>query len=399
MTNLYKIIAVLTAFFLILSIESSLVYSYLNKPTEINIPINMGKKISTKLIAEAYDSNGNLKQKVEKDNDLIMNNFRNFLIYSLFYPYYDVLSPTFSLYDTTNTSKTLISKCWQSSSLDYQYRWVDSASGSDPKGGYIGIGDGTTAPTVIDYDLESIVGSKTAVTGAYPTWNSGTGDITIVSTIPITGSYNITEGALFTRWLTQASATTYYFMITRDTFDAIAVENGDTFVLTIILNLSGEFTNNMGNFLASVFKYVADGNNIQFSCTRNDGATVSTMYCYTSAGSRSYAVHEYTRYSTTKSSWVRMGASGNAVSRTSYTLSNPLEVGVPPDSPYPTISSDDIVISVDIYCNEDVSIREVGFYTEWDFTEANSYLLFREVISTVNISAGRSARIICTITL
>lgn len=391
----YKFVGVLFAFLLILSMENLVLYNYIIKP-DVVLDINISNKISTRLIAEAYDKDGNLKQRVIKDNDLITDSFRNFLISWLFTSYTTIGAKTVNLDDISDTSRTYNLKTESGST--YANYWVDSATGTDAKGAWVGIGTGTTAPTVSDFNLETIYGSKVAVTGGYPTWTTLTGDLTITGTVPITGSVTITEGALFVRWLPSAGSTTYYTMMTRDTFGGIAVENGDTFVLTIVINLSGEFTDNMGNVLLMIFSPCVDGGSVSKTLTNVSGSGISVAG-YLNTGQ----ANQLNRMSPTDvggSSCIVIGSSSTAISRSMSAVSSPLGLRTGAN-PTPYISSNAIYIVTDVLLSEASTVREVGFYAQESFGSApsNYYMMLREVVTGVAINAGHSARVVIIITL
>lgn len=396
MIDRYKFVGVLFAFLLILSMENVVMYNYIIKPDAV-INIGLSNHISTRLIAEAYDNNGNLKQRVEKNNDLIMDSFRNFLINWLFTSYNSAGARTVALDDISDTSRTYNVRTNDGGT--YANYFVDSSTGTDSKGGYIGIGTGTTAPTVSDYNLESLYGSKVQVTGGYPTWTSASGDITITGTVSITSSVTITEGALFVRWLPSSGSTTYYTMMTRDTFTGIDVVNGDTFVLTIVINLSGEFTDNLGSVLAGIFTYVADGGSVSKTLLPCSGSS-NTMYCYYPSNTATIELQRMAPSEQGGSSQVVIGSSSMAISRSMASCQAPLGLRTAP-SPTPYISSNAIYIISDILCSEASTIREVGFYSTMAFGSGLGvhYMFLREVISGVAIDAGHSARVMIIITL
>lgn len=87
--------------------------------------------------------------------------------------------------------------------------------------GAVYIGEGTTAPTVLDYILESKVMGESIVDRLY--WNSGTQfNVTVDGLFLIDGTYAITEIGLVTYFENKV------MLLVRDTFPAINVNAGDT---------------------------------------------------------------------------------------------------------------------------------------------------------------------------
>jgi len=90
------------------------------------------------------------------------------------------------------------------------------------------IGEGTTAPVITDYVIETPAMSEFVIDREY--WSSGTQfNITIDCLFLIDATYAITEVALGTRWEFND------IIIARDTFPAINVNIGDTFVVRYYL--------------------------------------------------------------------------------------------------------------------------------------------------------------------
>jgi len=98
----------------------------------------------------------------------------------------------------------------------------------DPANAKMYIGEGTTAPVITDYVIETPAMSEFVIDREY--WSSGTQfNITIDCLFLIDATYAITEVALGTRWEFND------IIIARDTFPAINVNIGDTFVVRYYL--------------------------------------------------------------------------------------------------------------------------------------------------------------------
>lgn len=393
----YKWIAGLLAILLVLTMEAALAYQFVNpRAPDVIINQEIRPHVSTKLIGQVYGPDGILKATVTKDNDLILDNFKKILIGTLFQSFINDNAGSFTMLDTGNASRTIKSRANTQGSNDYLNRWVDGGSGTDPKGAYMGIGTGSTAAVRWNSDLQTIHGVKTAVTNGYATWTTATGDITITSTIACTSSVSITEGSVFIRWLPDSGTTTYYFMLTRDTFAGVAVDNGDTFVLTVIINLSSDFNNNIGSALAAMLTYRADESFNSFTGT-NTANAARTVGCYIGSGIKTYGSHLMHADNLGGSGWVEIGTSSAAVARTNFGLSATVETRTAA-SPTPSISGNTLTIQADILCTEARSIREAGFLTQWSYTDLEAFLLFRVVFAPVSIAVGQSIRVLFTIT-
>lgn len=392
----YRVLRLLTVFILIFSIESSLLFQKVEAPpTEINFPVKVFGKVATSIKAEVYDSEGRLRTVVYKDNDLITNNFRNFLI-SFFTTTTSPAVSSVVLKDTTNTDRTIQTRIQATTVANY---FVDSASGSSSKGGSIGIGSGTTAPAVTNYGLETQYGSSVQVSNGYPTWNTASGNVTITGTVAITGNVQISEGSVFVNWIPSAGTTVYSICMTHDTFTPISCINGDTFVLTVVLQLSSDMTDNFGRILTGVFTYVADGGTVQFNNYDDTGGTI-TMYSYYPSTS-SAVINHFSSIVGTLSSGVKIGTSSASTARAMYNVQTPVEI-ITAITPTPSIDgSNNLVIISDIVCVSERYITEGGFFMSQANSAVSQFytLLWRCTTSTIHIPAGSSIRVKFVITL
>lgn len=345
--------------------------------TPENKPLVKGAKMTPSLNISVYNSDGILKATRLKEDDLLLDNFRNFFI-----AFFDsATSKTVDLKDTSNTARTIVVHKTSSTTTN---TWSDSASGSTTKGGIMGIGSGTNAPTQTDYALQTIYGSLADVPNTYPTWDVATGNVTIQKSFAITGTITITEAVLGVRWIPSSGTTSYDIMMFRDTFTGISCVNGDTVVVTYKINLSVSYNRNFGILLSNIFYNVADAGTKQDTLYSITATPISMIfYYYTSATTGifncggAYAVY------------IAHGTGSTAESRshaTLTTLTDSLSVITSI-----TISGSDIVAVGDILCGANRALRE-NMIMSYYVNSAYQVMYIRTVYAQVDIVSGHSAR-------
>ena len=197
------------------------------------------KNMQVCLQLDAYDSEGNLRESRTKEDDLVLDNFGMLLSSILqdinvnFYKYF------------TKTIDTQVAVFVRHTEVNGFWEGVSSTDG-----GQIGIGTGTTTPTVSDYNLETQVEGWTDV--GDPVYSDG--NITISASITISENNNITESA----FMMEEGVTSAWVVMFHDTFNMVSVYNGDSIVVTYTIMLSEEFTDNFGRLFAGLLGGIDD---------------------------------------------------------------------------------------------------------------------------------------------
>jgi len=393
-----KLVVLSTVFILLIASGGGVVFQMLEaqKTGEVRVSVDAPwKKIQTTLQIQVYDSNGVLRDSVVKKDDLVLNNFRIFLC-GVFVPVYNQNSKTVSLKDTTNAARVIHTR---STSTTYSTNtYSDSSSGTAAKGGVIGIGIGSTAPTVSDYNLENQVESYTAITSGYPTWTSATGNVTITATIPITATRTITEAALGCVWIPSTGVIEYTFIHFRDTFAGVVVHNLDTCVITYFIELTSvEFSDNFGRFLAALFTTVADGGYVSASLKDQLGNTDTIYIYYPTFYESSLTITLWPSSATVSGARVGIGTANTAPARTHANLIAAVETMTAP-APIPAISGATVTIIADVLCTSARDVVEAAFFLGGT-TTTDTYMFWRDTFTLVAIPAGNSIRVVFTISL
>jgi len=348
-----------------------------NKPE--NKPLVKGAKILTTLNVDVFNSDGKLKANRVKEDDLLLDNFRNFWL-----AYFDSSqTKTQVLKDTSNTDRTFKIHVTSSSGTN---TFCDSASGTANKGGYQCIGSGTTAPTQTNYNIETIYGSWTTVPNTYPTYDSATGIVVVQTSIAITGAITISESALAVQWIPSTGTTEYKIVMFRDTFAGISCVNGDTVVVTLSITLSASYNRNFGNMMALMFYNVADGIDKTGAVFYDTASNLRTAYMYSGSGSASLALTNYNLYA----GMIGHGTGTTAESRTTNALTTQVDSYATISSS--TISGSDLSIYGDILCGSNRALRENCIIVQTGTGTTGTFMFVRTLYNQVDIVSGHSAR-------
>lgn len=376
----------LFAFAFLLLIIGSVGLSPQKLPSQTNNPID--GKVQTTLIIDVFNSQGLLKSHYLKNDDLILDNYRYF--------WGAVFTGNVSPVDAA-----LVDDGGNNRSVRVHVAGVntntvaDSGSGTGNKGGYIGIGTGTTAPARTDYSLETQVESYTAPTAGYPTWDSASGNVTISASIPITNTRTITEACLSARWV-DTSGSVYYFTMFRDTWAGTSTVSGDTMVITYIHQLTTtSFTNNMGLLMQGIFTNVANAGSLQLSGfkTINNAAFTLRIY-YNVASSNAWTTYSGANHFSDS----RIGTGTTAVARTQYELTTPVDLMTIPS--IISYGATTYIIQSDIACASNRAVTEYALYIGITTTtpSAQTMMLIRYTFAAVNVPSGQAFRGIATVT-
>jgi len=345
-------------------------------------------KLSPILTVTVYDSNGNLKSTQVKEDDLIVNNFRDWL-QALFTT---GTSVTASLTNDANTTKTVNIR-----SGTYANSWLDSATGSGTKGGVAGIGTGTTAAARTDYALETQVEADATQFSGFPQYSTSTGIITMSFSFPITDTHAITEAVFGCNWVA-SDASENTFILFHDVFSAVNVVNGDTLVLgyTLTLTESG-FSNNFGQMLNAIFSSVNDGSVLGFNMDNSVTATESSHISYTYQSTSGY--YGFVVTTPSNNNVIAVGTSSTATSRAHYGVQTAVEALTTVNTP--TVGTGTVVVQTDITCVSARVITEAAFFigSDIDVGSGKYNLMWRAVFAGVSVDAGKAIRITFTLTL
>ena len=204
--------------------------------------------MTAQLSVKVYDK-GALQASVTENNDLVMNNFMNFLQSWLSYETPTSAPSTFTMTDTSGTVRTLDGR--DSTNTGITCTWACEITSQPYAGGYIAVGTGTTAPARTDYKLTSQY--QSLVTVNPPTYDPSTGNIIFGVGIIAGAATNIAEAGFFENWYIGGSAWVDFLMF-HDAFPTIAVSAGNTISVQYTVQLgSTAYNNNLGIMLAAIF--------------------------------------------------------------------------------------------------------------------------------------------------
>jgi len=342
-------------------------------------------KLSPQLTVTVYDADGNLKSSMKKEDDLILNNFRDFFV-ELFTDNGGG-TITASLTNDANTAKTVNVK-----GTTYLNSWQDSSSGTAAKGAFAGIGNGTTAAARTDYALESQIETY-ATEHTTPVYTAATGLLSLSYSFTITGTRNVSEAVLGCAWLA-SDASENKFVMFRDVFANISVVNTDIVIVGYVINLTDTgFTNKFGDVLSAIFKSVADAGTTTHYLTDIAG-TILPIFTYTSSDANEPVFNH-----NPKATIIQIGTSSTATARTHYMVQVPVETGLDPN--VHTVGTGTIIIGGDIVCASARTITEAGLYLGVDNSEGaqKQFMVWRKIFVGVSVGAGQSIRITFTVTL
>jgi hypothetical protein len=204
-----SVINILAILCLVTVINTAVFSQFYTTPT---FKRTINSKIGTTLKVEVYDPEGNLKDTRYKDNDLVLTNFKNWLVGMFTGVLNEGAYVTASLTDDGSNARTINVRAPLYNTI--LNTWADTSAGAGNKGGYLGIGTGANAPTVGDVALQTKYGSYIVTTSS--TWTVATGNIAVVGTFTATSSVTITECCLLVQWIPSAGTTSYSFLIDQD---------------------------------------------------------------------------------------------------------------------------------------------------------------------------------------
>ena len=387
--NYNKILTSLFLVSLLFFASFSIIYINSLNSTVPFVNANSGK-LGVALKVSVYDAEGNLKQEVIKDDDLVIDNFIKFL--TAFFTSADPSDA--SLTNNAGAGCTIRVRLGD----DNQNTFADSETDTEDKGGFIGIGTDATAPTRTDFDLGTIQESLTAVDGGYPVYSSATGNITIQCSITVTGTYNIVEAGLFVNWV-DTSSNVNTIMMLHDTFNPVAVIPTDIAVVSYTLILSGsEFNQNFGEWLEGLFTNCLDNTTVSktFYRTDNDDEIISV---YSPEPDTSWVGRYFNTGTPYFDTSIRIGTDNTAPTRTDLDLGGVVEDWFMPN-PAPTYTATTCLIRTSITVSAERTISESAIYLYIPtYTGKDDHFMFwRDTFTPVVIASGTAMDVIYTLT-
>lgn len=310
---------------LIVAISGGLYQGYMGSVSEIDQsdPSKPEKKITIEkdignsiglYLHLTHKRDGEVISETWKENDLILSNYANFTLMQL-----TCLDNVISVKDESGNS-------------DKYERFSYATSNSK-----IAIGNGTTSPTFTDYKLESETHRNTISDWALTT--SGTSyNITATTSFTFSASYSITEAG----WVAGISHVSDDVFMTRDTFTAQEMNDGDTLSVSIIMEFTGGITDNYGEYIIDVLH----GDDESEHPEDLDGNERSADYYYWGASAK-----------------MRIGSSSTAFALTDYSLGNQKYI----DN---FDSSDQYIYDVS---GNDCNLTVIGYFTIDDSYEGDIY--------------------------
>lgn len=119
--------------------------------------------------------------------------------------------------------------------VEYAFKSISVHFGGAGVPSYVGLGTGTSPVAVTDYHLQTRVLSEVVTDSTI--WVSGNEfNVTADSTLVVNGTYSITESGLIVGYGTTIG--TKMFLICRDVFDAIEVNNADVIIIRYIFRFN-----------------------------------------------------------------------------------------------------------------------------------------------------------------
>jgi hypothetical protein len=348
--------------------------------------------LSAQLSVKVYDSSGALKASVTQNDDMVMNNFMNFLSSWMVSLTPASSSSTFTMTDTGGTARTLIGRdttvYWQTCT------WACESAGAPYTGGYIAVGTGKPTVQRTDFKLAAQYQSLTSVTA--PTYDPATGNIIFGVGIIAGSSASISEVGFFENWLVPNVAWLDFLMF-HDTFTA-----GNTISVQYTVQLgSTAYNNNLGVLLAAIFANT-QGTASSVKLNPTSGAA-QTITVYFPAGQISYYPApraDITAGATGADSAIRAGTGtastcpnnpgGFAQSRSATDLCQPVlsyqMVNNWVFSPY-------VAVTAVIPTPTAMAFTEAGYYQSFG-SSTYAFLLIRNTFTALNVPADSS--ITCT---
>ena len=206
--------------------------------------------LAAQLSVKVYDSSGALKASVTQNDDMVMNNFMNFLASWMTNEGYTSAPSTFTMTDTTGTVDTLVGR--DSLSTYTTCTWACEISSAPYAGGYIAVGTGTTAVARTDHKLTTQYQSLVTVT--QPTYDPSTGQHRLRRRDHRRVGREHIRGRVLRELVHRRHESWANFLMFHDTFTAVPVSAGNTISIQYTVQLgSTAYNNNLGTLLAAIF--------------------------------------------------------------------------------------------------------------------------------------------------
>ena len=387
--NYNKILTSLFLVSLLFFASFSIIYINSLNRTVPFVNANSGK-LGVRLEVSVYDIEGNLKDRVIKDDDLILQNFIDFLtdFFTDNYP----TDVECDLQDISDTTRTVIIHTTGTAIGTFS----DGSSDTEDKGGFIGIGTGATAPDRDDYDLTAQEESLTQNDANYPAYSSVSGNVVCQATIVATDTYNVAEAGYFINWVDD-SDTVYTFMLLHDIFNPVAVIPTDNIVVSYSIILDGaEFNRNFGDFLAVLLGTCVDGD--QEYATLHDiaGQDVFSMIYHNTQG----WIGQYDEDQDLDANiYFRISESSTEPTRTTNQITGIVESYYRP-SPLPTRTDENTTIQTAITVSDDRDISASALYVYVPTTSViyHECLFIHTTFTSVEVDVGTAINIIDVLT-
>jgi hypothetical protein len=354
--------------------------------------------LAAQLSVKVYDK-GALKDSVTENDDMVMNNFMNFLQSWLSYEGSSSAPSTFTMTDSSGTARTLAGR--DSSSTSTTCTWACETSAAPYAGGYIAVGTGTTGPNRTDYKLASQYQSLVTVT--QPTYDPSTGSIIFGIGIIAGTAASISEAGFFENWYTTGAFWANFLMF-HDTFPAVNVTTGDTISVQYTVQLgSTAYNNNLGVLLAAIFANpLGTSSSVKLNSTSGSSQSVSVY----NVAPFSYLGYYYNNYgapradlgsgATGADSAIRVGT-GSATScpdnngvfnqsRSAIDLCQPVLAYMPVNS---WVFSPYVAVIAVIPVIAPFSFTEAGYYQSFG-SGTYSFLLIRNTFTALSVPADSS---------
>jgi hypothetical protein len=233
-------------------------------------------KISVSMEAQVFRGGVLLEERVN-DNDLILMNFANLTEGLFSWPNDAALSVEMT--DTTGYSPDFL--IWNGTSEETIFDVENSDAASECR-----VGDGSTAPTINDYNLDSDVWDMELDSSS-----QDTDDFTLTYIwVNDQGSWTWTETGLILKWWCDYGDEDYAIMLARDVFSGISVVNDDTLVVNYRFTFATGYTTNA----ITLYRYLLIGASEDASTSTSftdTGGTSRTVTIYTATPTENYVCH------------------------------------------------------------------------------------------------------------
>ena len=332
-------------------------------------------KLSPILNITVLDKDGNIKSQQIKEDDLVLENFLKFFVALLWDPDYNHRHA--SLYDTGGTLRTFAiydSVCGSPGWSSGCYMFNKAVTGA---GGFIGIGNGTTAPTRQDYNLESQ--QETYIAISDPEYFGGL--LSMSASWSVSSNYSVSEVVFVENWGSTANVR-YDVALLRDIFTPVSVVTGDQIFASynIWLNNTG-FTNNFGLFLQSLFE---DGGVGRTFVMIDVGGTTRTFYNYFDYVNTATTFH-WNYY--TGRVYIAVGEN-SSISRSNHELTD--MVGSYIGVSQPTQNTSAVILSASQIMTGTYDIDVAGLFVKWADTSSGlrTVMFWALNFTSVSVYAG-----------